>query len=165
MMHRVLCGVAALVLAAPPAGGQSAAPAPAGPPFTAVSGAFFAVSVHDIEASVRWYTEKLGLTSTQPVQRSTGAAYTVLEGGGLTVELLQLDDAAPASGAAATKGEQYVHGTFKAGLVVADLDRTAAALRARGVPIAFGPFPARSGQRANLIIRDNAGNLIQFFGR
>jgi catechol 2,3-dioxygenase-like lactoylglutathione lyase family enzyme len=164
-MRLALSGVAALLLAAPAARGQSAVAAPAGPPFTAVSGAFFAVSVRDIEASVRWYTEKLGLTASQPTQRTTGAAFAVLEGGGLTVELLQLDDAAPVSGPAASKGEQYVHGIFKAGLVVDDLDRTAAAFRARGVPIAFGPFPARTGQRANLIIRDNAGNLIQFFGR
>ena len=37
--------------------------------------------------------------------------------------------------------------------------------QARGAEIAFGPFPARDGQRANLIVRDNAGNLIQFFGK
>jgi hypothetical protein len=28
----------------------------------------------------------------------------------------------------------------------------------------FGPYPARPGQRANVIVRDNAGNLIQCFG-
>jgi hypothetical protein len=56
-------------------------------------------------------------------------------------------------------------GIFKAGLIVEDLDRTLATLRARGVDIAMGPFPARAGQRANVIIRDNAGNLLQFFGR
>ena len=31
--------------------------------------------------------------------------------------------------------------------------------------IAFGPFPARPNQRANMIVKDNAGNLIQIFGR
>jgi hypothetical protein len=30
--------------------------------FTAVEGAFFALSVRDIEASARWYSEKFGLT-------------------------------------------------------------------------------------------------------
>jgi len=38
-------------------------------------------------------------------------------------------------------------------------------LRARWVDIAMGPFPARGGQRANVIVRDNAGNLIQLFGK
>jgi hypothetical protein len=58
-----------------------------------------------------------------------------------------------------------VHGIFKAGVVVDDYDVTLATLRARGVDIAIGPFPARNGQRANFIVRDNAGNFIQFFGR
>ena len=62
--------------------------------------------------------------------------------------------------------ENYkVHGVFKSGLIVEDFDRTVAALRSRGVEIAFGPFPKSSTQRANVIVRDNAGNLIQFFGR
>jgi hypothetical protein len=30
------------------------------------------------------------------------------------------------------------------------------------VPIAMGPFPRTAEQRANLIIRDNNGNYIQF---
>ena len=50
-------------------------------------------------------------------------------------------------------------------MIVADLDATVAFLRARNVPIAFGPFPATTEQPANLIIADNAGNLIQFVGR
>jgi hypothetical protein len=28
----------------------------------------------------------------------------------------------------------------------------------------LGPFPPRKDQRANALIQDNAGNLIQFFG-
>lgn len=37
-------------------------------------------------------------------------------------------------------------------------------LQKRNVEIAFGPYPARKNQRANVIIRDNGGNLIQLFG-
>jgi hypothetical protein len=29
----------------------------------------------------------------------------------------------------------------------------------------MGPFPKSATQRANVIVRDNAGNLIQFFGK
>ena len=39
-----------------------------------------------------------------------------------------------------------------------------AALKARHVDIAYGPYPAQANQRANVIVRDNAGNLIQVFG-
>ena len=62
----------------------------------------------------------------------------VLEGGGLTVELVQL-----VAAVADARAAQLTHGLFKSGLVVDDLDRTLAALKARGVPIAIGPFPAR----------------------
>ena len=51
------------------------------------------------------------------------------------------------------------------GATRADFDRTIAAIRARGIEIAFGPYPKSATQRANAIIRDNAGNLIQFLGR
>ncbi|MGH7471231.1 MAG: VOC family protein [Longimicrobiales bacterium] len=53
---------------------------------------------------------------------------------------------------------------FKAGIVVDDYDRTLATLRERGVSIVIGPFPARDGQRANVIIRDEAG-ICRFFER
>ena len=95
------------------------------------------------------------------VPRNQGAAVTVLEGGGLTVELLQLDAAAPR----AAGGAEQLHGIFKVGVVVDDLARALATLQARGVQVVAGPFPARDGQRANAIIRDNAGNMIQLFGR
>ena len=92
----------------PPAKPPAASPTP----FT-TRGAFIGVSVADIDKSVAWYTEKLGLTVVlrpPPVDKSTAV---ILEGGGL---------------------------------------------------IAIGPFPATREQRANAIIRDHAGNFIQFFG-
>jgi catechol 2,3-dioxygenase-like lactoylglutathione lyase family enzyme len=133
---------------------------------TPVTGAFFALSVADVNASAGWYTEKLGLKVIMPLTKSGPASVIVLEGSGLIVELIQHDDAAPLSKAAPTvKANYLVHGIFKAGVIVEDFDKTLAMLRERNVPIAFGPFPAKSGQRANVIIRDNAGNLIQFFGK
>jgi lactoylglutathione lyase/glyoxylase I family protein len=130
------------------------------------TGAFFALSVPDLEASVRWYSEKLELKVIMRPPPEERAQVAVLEGNGLIVELLQLADALPLSRAAPNVTADYlVHGYFKAGLVVNDFDHTLEMLRARGVEIAMGPFPARQGQRANVIVRDNAGNLIQFFGR
>ena len=100
------------------------------------------------------------------VPKQEKAAVIVLEGGGLIVELIQHDDAVPLSKAAAgVKSNILVHGVVKAGAIVADLDKTLATLRQRNVQVAFGPYPASANQRANVIIQDNAGNLIQFFGR
>jgi catechol 2,3-dioxygenase-like lactoylglutathione lyase family enzyme len=136
---------------------QSAPPAPPAP--VMVAGSFFALSVPDLDASAKWYTEKLGLNVVMQVPRQNKTAVTVLEGGGLIVELIQHDDARPSG------DRLLVHGVFKVGVVVEDYAGLLELLRARRVEIALGPFLAREGQRANLIVRDNAGNLLQFFAK
>ena len=127
-------------------------------PFKPVTGAFFALSVSNMAASVQWYSEKLGL---EVVLEAPGSvAVTVLEGGGLIVELIRDPAARPRTG---TRPE-LLHGPFKVGFMVKDFERCVEELRAREVQIAFGPFPPQGNQRANVIIRDNSGNLIQIFG-
>jgi hypothetical protein len=134
-------------------------------PVLTATGAFFALSVADIDASGKWYSEKLGLGVIMQPQRSGPGAVMVLEGGGLIVELVQHDEALPLSRLTPDRSDAFkVHGHFKGGVIVKDLDKTLALLKSRDVPIAFGPYPAKEGRRANFIIRDNAGNLIHFFG-
>ena len=135
-------------------------PAPDVEPIGTASGAFFALSVADLKASAQWYAGKFGLKTVMQMPKSNGAAVAVLEGGGLIVELVERDDAKPGPSDA-----MRIHGIAKAGIIVADFDKTVALLKARRVEIAFGPFPATSAQRANVIVKDNAGNLIQFFGK
>jgi catechol 2,3-dioxygenase-like lactoylglutathione lyase family enzyme len=145
---------------------KPALPAAMTPPPMTVTGAFFALSVADLEASTRWYADSLGLRVVMQEPKRDKAAVAVLEGGGLIVELIQDDDAVPlAKAAPGVKSNIQVHGLVKAGVVVADFDKALAVLKERQVKIAFGPYPARPNQRANVIIEDNAGNLIQLFGR
>jgi catechol 2,3-dioxygenase-like lactoylglutathione lyase family enzyme len=130
------------------------------------TGAFFALSVPDAEASSKWYLEKLGMKVIIQIPKQDKHTVFVLEGGGLIVELIQNDDALPLS--KVTPGitdNILVHGIFKAGVIVEDLDKLVATFRERGVEIAYGPFPSQPDQRSNVIIRDNSGNLIQFFGK
>jgi catechol 2,3-dioxygenase-like lactoylglutathione lyase family enzyme len=156
-----LC-LAGLVLASP----IDAQGPPGRTPFKPVEGAFFALSVADIRASSQWYRDKLGLEVVLDIPPQGGTAVTVLEGGGLTVELLQHANARSLSSACPGVGDpQLVHGFVKAGFVVKDFDGVVAELRARGVDVAYGPFPASDTQKANVILRDNSGNLIQVFGR
>ena len=153
-----------LVILASTAGAQGQSESPV----FSVSGAFIALSVADMEASTKWYREKLGLTVVMQAPRTdvTKSAATVLQGGGLTVELVKHDEAVPLSNfLPEPKGALYVHGIFKAGIVVDDFDATIATLRSRGVSIPIGPFPKRADQPANAIIRDNAGNYIQIIGK
>ena len=159
-LHLLLAGVLVSVSSA-----ASLAQEPSVPVMTA-RGAFFALSVADMKASAKWYIEKLGLSV---VMEDAGAGHpgvTVLEGGGLIVELIQNDDAVPlAKAAPGVQDRILVHGLVKAGIIVDNFEDVLAAFRARRVEVAYGPFPARQKQRANVIVRDNAGNLIQVFGR
>lgn len=135
------------------------------PAFNTSRGAFIGISVSDLEASVRWYTEKLGLTVVMRPPKIEKSTAVILEGGGMIVELMHHEDAVPLAAAAPAITRNYlVHGIFKAGIIVDDFDKMLETLKARGIPIAIGPFPATAEQRANAIIRDNAGNFIQFFG-
>jgi catechol 2,3-dioxygenase-like lactoylglutathione lyase family enzyme len=159
----VMCLSAVAIAARQNPTANAAAPGGA-TPFT-TRGAFIGVSVADMDASVAWYSEKLGLTVVTRHPRVEQSQAVVLEGGGLIVELMKHDDAVPLGKAAPAITRNYlVHGIFKAGIVVDDFDKTISQLKARGVQIAIGPFPATKEQRANAIIRDNAGNFIQFFG-
>lgn len=129
------------------------------------TGAFFALSVADVNASAEWYSEKLGLEIVMQPPKSNQSTVIVLEGGGLIVELIQIDDALPLNEVASSiDNNMLVHGIVKVGIIVEDFDKIVEILKERNVSIVLGPFPATADQRANIIIQDNAGNLIQFFG-
>ncbi len=130
------------------------------------TGAFFALSVSDLKASTQWYEQKLGLKVLKQVPKKDGVAVAILEGGGLMVELIERDGAVSLMKAAPmVKDNTYLEGIFKAGAIVDDFEKTVASLKSHGVEIAYGPFAAKGGEPANVIVRDNDGNLIQFFGK
>lgn len=136
------------------------------PPRITTTGGFFALSVANINASATWYTEKLGLQIVLQPPKANQSTVIVLEGGGLIVELIQRDGAQPLSKLAPTMTDRMLlYGIVKVGVVVEDFDQTVAILRERNVPIVLGPFPATAEQRANIVIQDNEGNLIQFIGK
>lgn len=139
---------------------------PTDSPDIVATGGFFALSVADAEASADWYSAKLGLKIIFRPPPTNDATVIVLEGGGLMVELIQQADARPLREVAPSiSNEVLIHGIFKVGVIVEDFEKTLAILKERNVPILFGPFPATAEQRANVIIQDNEGNLIQFFGK
>lgn len=143
-----------LVLALALISATTASATPRTTPFKSAGGAFFAISVPNMAESVRWYSQTLGLTVTMEIPGTP--AVTVMEGDGVMVEILHDPFARPAS--------TQQHGMFKGGFTVKHFAATLDSLRARGATFAFGPYPAQGGQRANVILRDNAGNLIQIFG-
>jgi methylmalonyl-CoA/ethylmalonyl-CoA epimerase len=135
-------------------------------PVMTVRGAFVALSVPDLDASARWYSEMFGLRPVMIVPvRQNGTRVYVLQGGQLIVELLQRDGARPLNVAApSAKETEDVYGIVKAGFIVADFEKTLSTLRSKHAEIVIGPFPPRVEQQAQVIVRDNSGNLIQIFG-
>ena len=133
------------------------------PAFRSVQGAFFALSVVDLDASIAWYRDKLGLREASRFQfeKVTGA---LLTSPGLEVELMTHTDATTHGNPMDANAKVLTRGITKVGIRVADFDDVVRTLRQRGADIVLGPFPARRDQRANVLIRDNAGNLIQLFG-
>ncbi len=128
-------------------------------------GGFFALSVADLEATAAWYQAKLGLEVASRPPTADGVAVVVLEGNGLTIELIRQNDGVSLGDIDPTLVDRtLLHGIVKAGVIVADFEGTVAMLRANEVPIAFGPFAATADQPANVIIEDNEGNLIQLIG-
>src|SRR5215469_14030725 len=137
---KVFCALVSLMIPVL-ARGQSAE-AVFAPAAVNAKGAFFAVVVPDMEASVKWYSESLGLKIGMQMKDKTSV--TVLAGGGLMVELIHSDDALTRGKAApAGKEEVLLHGISKAGIIVDDFDKTLTMLKARHVEIAYGPYPAK----------------------
>lgn len=123
--------------------------------------AFFALSVADAEASTQWYHDQLGFTIVKSNEAPNKIAkFALLQHGDCVVEIIQHAHAKPRTGAAVE-----THGIFKVGFHVADLDATYARVKARAIPIAYDLMPAKDIPLRSFSIRDNEGNLIQFFGK
>ena len=142
---------------------QQSGPAPA---FNEPSGSFFALSVKDLNSTAAWYKQKLGFKEIKESASPDGKSRAIiLDRDGIIVELIHHKQAV--SGAAVMKGYKtyLVHGIFKVGFIVDDVDHTLQRLKANGVPIANGPYTDQAMHMRSFMIRDNEGNYIQFFSK
>lgn len=96
--------------------------------------------VNDMEEALRFYRDLLGLEVAERKHSPRGSDLTFLKVPG-SEELIELC-AFPAAGLVRVP-EDLVHLAFE----VENLDRTIAALEARGVPITDGPTTTSSGSR------------------
>lgn len=126
---------------------------------------FWAISVPDIEASVKWYQSIFGLRTTQQLITPDGSVkLIILEGPNLMVEVMQMTGADSLKKyAPGLKSRAMVHGLFKVGLWVADLEKTRRALEQRKVKMVTDIFEEQEGGVRSFVIEDNSGNTIQLF--
>ena len=151
--------LAALLLFASGAAAQGQPAAVEVPAFTA-QGAFVAIVVTDLDASVHWYESNLGLHLVKRGKSSRVLAETAVLGGhNLFVELIH-HDGKPLP---RVDKEASVPRLIKAGVIVAqkDFDTVAAYLQKRGVEARI--FEDKEMGVRSFLFRDNDGNLIQFF--
>lgn len=119
------------------------------------------VSVPDIEASIAWYDKVLGFKPVRRVRiEAIPAQIAILKHGALHVELFQPDNGQPLPPERREPdSDARTHGNKHISFAVDDVPLFAEELQRRGADIVW---LKRHATGANVFIRDNAGNLIEF---
>jgi catechol 2,3-dioxygenase-like lactoylglutathione lyase family enzyme len=124
---------------------------------------FFAISVPNLQESVGWYSNTLGLVPTV-LPSSPQSKVALLRGNGLLVELIEHSQAFDVERyVPRLEGRHLVHGLVKIGFFVQDLDATVAALRRRGARFRGSIYTDDIAGARSIILLDNNKNLIQLF--
>jgi len=121
-----------------------------------------AMSVPDLEASIAWYDRVLGFKLEKRFHiPAIPADCAMLRREDMRVELFQAKDSAPAADARRHPDtDAKTHGNKHAAFAVRDVAPVEAALLAAGADVVFVKKHDFGG--ANIFIRDNAGNPIEF---
>jgi methylmalonyl-CoA/ethylmalonyl-CoA epimerase len=120
------------------------------------------VSVPDMDAAIAWYDRVLGFKLERRFMiGSIPAEIAILKHGALHVELFKPGDPRPLPPERREPDlDARTHGNKHVAFSVSDVDAFADELRRRGADIVWVKhFP---DGRANIFIRDNSGNLIEF---
>jgi predicted enzyme related to lactoylglutathione lyase len=102
------------------------------------------VSTEDLDASIKLYTETLGMT----LKFRDGAHFAALDGGSVTLAL-------------ATKVDHPIPGEVVIGIKTADVDAAAKAIDEAGGGIIKGPY--NDAHERRVVVRDNMGNGLVFY--
>ena len=102
------------------------------------------LSTDDLDESIRFYTETLGMS----LKFRDGAHYAALDGGSITLAL-------------ATAVDHPMPGHVVVGIKTADVDAAAEAIEAHGGAIIKGPYNDAHERRA--VVYDHKGNGLVFY--
>ncbi|MGC3980350.1 MAG: VOC family protein [Steroidobacteraceae bacterium] len=119
------------------------------------------VSVPDIEASIAWYDRVLGFKVVRRLRiEAIPANIAILRHAAMHVELFQADNGKPLpADRLEPDSDARTHGNKHISFAVDDVPHFAEELQRRGADIVWMKKHANG---ANMFIRDNAGNLIEF---
>lgn len=127
------------------------------------SGAFYAISVQDIDRAVAWYTRYLGFATTSRGGNDQRKGALLARPGAL-LELGEFNSAVAREDLRPGLESHDVYGLFKLGFTTASLDEAYEFLQREGVEVFFSIVTASDGNRT-FGVKDPEGNIIQFFGR
>ena len=119
------------------------------------------ISVPDLDASIRWYGDKLGFgLETKFRIEAIPASCAFIRNGSLRIELFQPDHplALPIE-RRAPDTDNLTHGNKHGAFVVGDVPALHEELKRRGVDIVW---MKKMGDGAALFIRDNSGVILEF---
>jgi predicted enzyme related to lactoylglutathione lyase len=102
------------------------------------------LSTDDLEASIQFYSETLGM----PLKFRDGSHYAALDGGSITLAL-------------ATALDHPMPDRVVVGIKTADVDGAAQAIEANGGAIVKGPYDDAHERRA--VVYDHKGNGLVFY--
>jgi methylmalonyl-CoA/ethylmalonyl-CoA epimerase len=123
------------------------------------------ISVPDMDASIAWYEQMLGfrLVSDKYFEQLP-ARIAFLELGGFSIELFEVQDAAPLPDDRRVPNlDIRTHGIKHVAYDVQDLPGLMDNLKAKGVDVAMDTFAMEGDLVA--FIRDNTGNLLELIQR
>ncbi|HEX8616823.1 MAG TPA: VOC family protein [Thermoanaerobaculia bacterium] len=146
------------------AGACATAPAPPPRPAARMQPYLVALSVPDVDESIRWYVTNLGFQQKSRAEYPDyGLVIAIVERDGFRVELVALKGSvAPASVVADHSNPAILQGFNKIAFRVDDLAAWAKEFRGRGVKFQLQETANPQDNSSSFIIVDNNGNWLQF---
>lgn len=126
------------------------------------------LSVPDAEASASWYREHLHFTvKKRLILPDRQLKIVFLELNGYSIELVENKNATSfdtvRKRVPEIKDRDNLHGVFKIGFLVGNVDGLAVELKRRGTRLVSEPSDDRAFGVRQFLVEDNAGNVLQFF--
>lgn len=123
----------------------------------------FAVSVADLEDSIAWYCDKLGFeVEFKAWFDAIPANAALLKHGDFRVELFEVPGSAPLPEQRRDPdADPHTQGNKHLAFTVADISGAVEVMKARDVPLVKEIYV--DGELKAAYIRDNTGNLLEFF--
>ena len=125
---------------------------------------FFTISVPNMDETVAWYQTMFDMETIRIPPLDTVASIAVLRNKGLMVEVIEHKGSAPVERYVPGLNRRFlIHGLFKVGFFVRNIDEWVARLERKGAKFRGGLVEDKLNRVRTILVLDNNGNIIQLF--